>query len=128
MQDTTSNALASIQNAIQSDKSEAVISPTSNTIKDTLLLMQQEEYIDVFELVEDGRGNKFKVQLKESINTAKPVKPNFYVAADEFEKWEKRYLPAKDFGKLLLTTSKGILTHEQARDKNVGGKLIGYVY
>ena len=128
MQDTTSNALASIQNAIQSDKSEAVISPTSNTIKDTLLLMQQEEYIDVFELVEDGRGNKFKVQLKENINTAKPIKPNFYVAADEFEKWEKRYLPAKDFGKLLLTTSKGILTHEQARDKNVGGKLIGYVY
>ena len=56
------------------------------------------------------------------------IKPNFSVKKDGFEKFEKRYLPAKDFGVLIVSTSQGIMTHVEAKEKKLGGKLIAYVY
>jgi len=47
---------------------------------------------------------------------------------DDFEKWERRFLPAKNLGMLILTTSKGILNLEQARKSKIGGSLLAYVY
>ena len=47
---------------------------------------------------------------------------------NEFEKFERRYLPAKGFGFLLVSTSKGIMTNEEAKTNGVGGKLIAYIY
>jgi small subunit ribosomal protein S8 len=126
-QDTLSDALSAINNAARDDKDHAVISPTSNVIKNILIELQKQGYIGVFELVEDGKGGKFKVEVTD-INKCEPVKPNFSVQKDEFEKWAKRYLPARDFGDLLVTTSHGIMTHEKAREKDIGGKLLGYVY
>jgi small subunit ribosomal protein S8 len=47
---------------------------------------------------------------------------------NELEYWETQYLPGKNFGILILSTSKGVMTHEQARKEGVGGELLGYVY
>ncbi|KAF9010666.1 ribosomal protein S8 [Cyathus striatus] len=44
------------------------------------------------------------------------------------ENWANLLLPARSFGIMILTTSTGILDHEEARRKNVGGKILGYVY
>ena len=126
-QDTLSDALSSINNAARNDKDYAVISPTSNLIQDVLVELQQKGYIGVFELVEDGKGGKFKVEVT-GVNQCEPVKPNFSVQKDEFEKWAKRYLPARNFGDLLVTTSHGIMSHREAREEEIGGKLLGYVY
>jgi Ribosomal protein S8 len=35
---------------------------------------------------------------------------------------------ATQFGVLILTTSAGIMDHEEARRKKVGGKVLGFVY
>lgn len=32
------------------------------------------------------------------------------------------------FGYIVLTTSAGIMDHEEARRKNVGGKVLGFFY
>ena len=45
-----------------------------------------------------------------------------------YEKYEKRFLPAKGFGILIVSTPKGLMTHEEARKKKLGGVLIVYVY
>lgn len=127
-QDTLSDALSSINNAALNDKDYATISPTSNLVKNILIQLQQEGYIGVFELVEDGRGNEFKVEVTEKVNQCKPVTPRFHVGSDEYRNWAKRYLPARNFGHLLVTTPKGVMTHRKAREENVGGKLLGYVY
>ncbi len=127
-QDTLSNALSSINNAARIGKKEAVVAPASNLVKNVLLKLQEEGYIGVFELVEDGQGGKFKVEVKPEINQCQSVKPQFFVKSKEYTKWAKRYLPARNFGHLLVTTPKGVLTHEEANDENVGGKLLGYVY
>ncbi|EHK01801.1 hypothetical protein HRED_06932 [Candidatus Haloredivivus sp. G17] len=43
-----------------------------------MVQLQQKGYIGVFELVEDGKGGKFKVEVTD-INECQPVKPNFSV-------------------------------------------------
>ncbi len=126
--DPMSDALAAINNAARIGKNTATVSPASDLVKNVLLKLQEEEYIGVFELVEDGKGGKFKVEINPEINQCQPVKPQFYVGSDEFTKWAKRYLPARNFGHLIVTTPEGVLTHDEAREKNVGGKLLGYVY
>ena len=46
----------------------------------------------------------------------------------DFEKYEKRFLPAKDFGIIIMTTPQGIMTHIEAKKKSTGGKLLAYCY
>ncbi|WP_414837835.1 30S ribosomal protein S8 [Candidatus Nanosalina sp. VS9-1] len=127
-QDTLSDALSSINNAVRSDNDYAVISPTSDLVKNVLVQLQQEGYIGVFELVEDGKGGKFKVEVTGKINECQSIKPRFSMSNDEYQKWAQRYLPARGFGKLIVTTPQGVMTHEQAREQQIGGKLLGYVY
>jgi len=126
--DTLSNALSAINNAARNEKEHAEIKPASNLVQNILLKLQEEGYIGVFELIENGKGGKYKVEVEKAINQCQPIKPNFYVKTDEYTKWAKRYLPARNFGKLIVTTPKGVLTHEEAQEQNVGGKLLGYVY
>ena len=47
---------------------------------------------------------------------------------EEFEKFEKRFLPAQDFGILILTTNQGVMTHKEAKERKIGGRLLAYVY
>ncbi len=126
--DTLSDALSTINNAARNEQETAIIEPATKLTKKVLIQLQQLGYIGVFELVEDGKGGKFKVEVLETVNECKPVKPNFSVQNDEYVKWEKRYLPAQDFGHLLVTTSHGIKTHKEAQQEGVGGILLGYVY
>ncbi len=52
----------------------------------------------------------------------------FLVELDEMEYWEKQYLPGKNFGLMILSTSHGVMSHVQARNEGIGGELLGYVY
>ena len=78
--------------------------------------------------MEDGRGGIFRVTLKGTINRCGVIKPRFSVKRTEMDKWEARYLPAQDFGVLILTTTAGILGHPKAKELGVGVKLLAYVY
>ena len=71
---------------------------------------------------------KLRVQLLGRINKCGAVSPRFPIKAKEFQKWESRYLPAVGVGMLVVSTSKGILSHTEAQEKNLGGRLLGYVY
>lgn len=126
--DTLSDALSSINNVANIEEdTRASVSPATNLIQDVLMELQQQGYIGVFELVDDGRGGEFRVEV-EDVNSIEPIKPSFHVSVDEYDEYARRFLPARGFGHLIVTTSKGVMTHEEAREKNVGGKLLGYVY
>jgi small subunit ribosomal protein S8 len=127
-QDILSDALSTIKNARRAGKQECTISPTSNLIKNVLQVMQQHGYIGVFEEIEDGKGGKYKVEISNRLNDCNSIKPQFHVGKDEYTDYEKRYLPARQFGELIVTTSKGVMDHKQAREEGVGGSLLAYVY
>ena len=50
------------------------------------------------------------------------------MSKEEYEKFEKRYLPAKGFGIIIVSTPKGLMIHKEAISKVTGGKLIAYCY
>jgi len=125
--DTLADVLSAIKNAERVGKKEC-ITPASNLVKEVLKVMQKEGFIGVFEFVDDGRSGKFKVQLKNRVNDCNAIKPRYSVKLDEFEKWEKRFLPARGFGILVISTNKGVMTHENAKKEQLGGKLLAYVF
>ena len=90
--------------------------------------MQTSCYVGEIERVENGRGDAFVEELRGTINRCGTVKPRHSVRRQEYEKWETRYLPARDFGLLILTTTSGVMQHNDAKDARIGGKLLAYVY
>ncbi|GAB7019942.1 30S ribosomal protein S8 [Halostagnicola sp. A-GB9-2] len=123
-----SNALSGLDNAEDVGHLSHEVQPASNEIGSVLEVFYDRGYIDGFDLVDDGKAGTFEVELKGAINECGPVKPRYAVGADGFEKWEKRFLPARDFGTLVVTTSSGIMSHYEAREKGIGGQVIAYVY
>ncbi len=75
-----------------------------------------------------GTSGAFKVQLVGKINACGTIKPRFAVKKTDWNKWEQRYIPSKDFGMLIVSTPKGMMTNSEAKEKNTGGRLIAYVY
>ena len=126
--DTLADAMSLIKNAERSGKMECFIKPSSKLIGRVLKVMQENNYIGNFEYMEDGRAGVFKVQLIGHINNCGVIKPRYSVKRGELEKFESRYLPAQDFGVLILTTTNGVVSHIDARDHKTGGKLLAYVY
>ncbi|WNY26398.1 30S ribosomal protein S8 [Methanolapillus ohkumae] len=126
--DPLADALSVIKNAENVGKTSCVIRPASKIIGNVLNVMKEGGYISSFEFIEDGKSGVYEVKLAGSINDCGAIKPRYSVGVESFERWEKSYLPAKNFGVLVLTTSLGVLSHNEAREKNVGGKLLAYVY
>ena len=74
------------------------------------------------------RAGKIVVELEGRINKCGVISPRFDVALDDIEKWIVNLLPSRQFGYLILTTSYGIMDHEEARRKHTGGKILGFFY
>ncbi|NLX48537.1 MAG: 30S ribosomal protein S8 [Methanospirillum sp.] len=127
-QNTIADAMSALKNASDGGKSTCILEPASKLIGAMLRIMQESGYIGSFEYIDDRRGGQFKVHLSGGINRCGVITPRYSVGLDELEYWETRFLPAKNFGVLILTTSQGVLTHEQAREIGIGGELLGYVY
>ena len=85
-------------------------------------------YIGEFEFIDDGRSGKFKIQLLGRINRCGAIRPRFPVKVDEIEQWEKKFLPSRDVGVLVVSTPSGILSHREAKEKRIGGRLLAFVY
>ncbi len=128
MNDTLSNALSKIMNAETRGQESCKVYPASLIIKRVLEILSANQYIGSFKETEDSKGNRLEVQLIGAINKIGAIRPRFAITLGEFEKFEKRFLPAKDFGLIIVSTSSGMMTHTDAKKKGIGGKLIAYCY
>jgi small subunit ribosomal protein S8 len=126
--DPLSNALSGLDNAESVGRLRQTVSPASNQIGSVLEVLGEFGYVDTFEFVENGKSGAFEVELQGAINRCGAVKPRYSAGADEFEKWEKRFLPARDYGTLVVSTSHGVMSHYAAREAGIGGQVIAYVY
>lgn len=128
LMDPLANVLSTIKNYEKARKREVVARPASKLIANVLRVMREKGFIGDFEFIDDGKGGKFKIVLLGRISDCGVIKPRYPVKHKEFEKWEKRYLPAKGFGTLVLSTPQGVMDHEQAKRQGLGGRLLAYVY
>ncbi len=123
-----SNLLSTMYNNEMRKKRECVIIPASNFATKILNVMKKHGYIGEFEKIEDGRAGKFKVKLLAKINKCGVITPRFSVKKDQYTSWERRYLPSYSMGILIVSTPEGVMSHQDAQQKGLGGVLVGYVY
>lgn len=128
LNDPLANVLSHILNCEKKGKVSCEVSPNSKIIRSVLGVMKDNKMIGDFEVVDERRGGVLKINLLGNINICGVVKPRFSITKSNYELFEKRYLPAKGFGFLIVTTSEGVMTHRQALEKNIGGKLLAYCY
>lgn len=107
---------------------ECSIVPASKLTASVLRVMQKQGYIGEIELVDDGRGGRIKVQLLGRINNCGSIRPRFPVERARMEEWVRSFLPSRELGIVILSSSSGVITHHEARDKKIGGSLLAFVY
>ena len=122
------NALNTILSHEERRRNECIITPASGLVGKVLRLIQGKGYVGEIEFIDDGRQGKFRVQLFGRINACKAVTPRFKTKVSEMEKWEKRFLPSRNLGVVILSTPHGVMDHNKAKEENVGGVLLAYVY
>ena len=128
LNDPIANALSVIMNAEKVGKRECMIRPVSKLLKNIVMIMKDHLYIGEFTETEATGGSYLTINLLGKLNSCGAIKPRFSVKTTEYDKFEKRYLPARGMGMLILSTSVGILTNKEARKKQVGGRLLAYCY
>merc|ERR1711931_46055 len=122
------DALKSINNAEKRCKRQVLIRPNSKVIVKFLTVMMKRGYIGEFECVDDHRAGKIVVNLTGRLNKCGVISPRFDIAINQVEKWTSNLLPSRQFGFIVMTTSAGIMDHEEARRKHVGGKILGFFF
>ncbi|MHA1229508.1 MAG: 30S ribosomal protein S8 [Candidatus Helarchaeota archaeon] len=128
LMDPLANALSNILNYERIGKNDVLIKPASKLIGETLRIFQKAGYIGEFEYIDDGKSGRFRVQLLGRINKTGVIKPRYPVKKHEFQKWADHFLPAYNFGLLIVSTPQGLMTHHEAIERGIGGRLIAYVY
>ena len=127
LNDPIADALSKINNAVKALYKEVELRK-SKFLVNILTVLKENGYVGSFEEIEDGKSGMIKVHLVGRINKCSVVKPRYAVKVEELEQYERRFLPAKGFGVIILSTSKGLLTQTQAKEQNVGGQIVAYCY
>ncbi|KAK7112448.1 small ribosomal subunit protein uS8A [Littorina saxatilis] len=122
------DALRNIARAEQGGKRQVLIRPCSKVIVKFLTVMMRHGYISEFEIVDDHRSGKIVVNLTGRLNKCAVISPRFDISVRDLETWTTNLLPSRQFGYIVLTTSGGIMDHEEARRKHLGGKILGFFF
>ncbi len=120
--DIISDVLNEIMNAKKAKKEFIVLDKSANLLLRILDLMKQYGYLD-YEILDE----KIKINIKQ-LNECKAIKPRYSVGNKNVEKYVRRFLPARNFGYVIISTSKGLMTHQEAQENKIGGSLIAYFY
>ncbi|KAL4679815.1 hypothetical protein H8959_009465, partial [Pygathrix nigripes] len=105
-----------------------LIKPCSEVIVRFLTLMMKHGYIGEFEIIDDHRAGKIVVNLTDRLNKCGVISLRFHVQLKDLEKWQNNLLLSHQSGFIILTTSAGIMDHEEARQKHTGGKILGFFF
>ncbi len=123
-QDVVADGINMIMNCKKAKKDSLEIKRYSNLLIEVLKIAKREGYID-YSLDEKNKVLNVKIT---KLNKCQAIKPRFFVKKNTIEKYVRRYLPSRNFGVIIISTSSGLLTHQEAIEKEIGGSLIAYFY
>jgi small subunit ribosomal protein S8 len=123
--DVVADGLNMIRNAKKSRKESVKIKRISNLLIEILKIMKQKGAIKKYKI--DGKDKSVDIILGD-LTECKAIKPRFSVDKNQIEKYIRRYFPARNLGVMIISTNKGLMTHDEAQEENIGGCLIAYFY
>ncbi|MCA9487665.1 MAG: 30S ribosomal protein S8 [Nanoarchaeota archaeon] len=123
--DVVADALNMIRNAKKAGKENIKISRISNLLIEVLKIMKQKGAIKRYKI--DPKEKSIDITIGD-LTECKSVKPRFSAKQDQVESYRRRYLPSRNLGTLIISTNKGLMTHEEAQEEKIGGSIIAYFY
>ena len=124
-QDVVADALNMVRNAKNSGKENIEIKRISKVLIEVLKIMKQQGAIKKYKI--NSKKKSIEITIGD-LFTCKAIKPRFSVDKNQIEKYRRRYLPARNLGTVIISTNKGLKTHEEALEEGIGGSLIAYFY
>ncbi len=128
--DVIADMLTRIRNANDA-KHESVDIPASNLKKSIAQILLDEGYIKNFQIVEDGKQGIIRVALKYAPGKQKVIhglkrvsKPGLRI----YTNCEDMPKVMNGLGIAIVSTSKGVMTDKKARQANVGGEILAFVW
>ncbi|POO00620.1 Ribosomal protein [Trema orientale] len=121
-------ALRSIVNAERRGKSMVELKPISTVMSSFLNIMKNRGYIKDFQVYDPHRVGRITVQLQGRINDCRALTFRQDIKARDIEEYKIRTLPTRQWGYVVITTPDGVLDHEEALRRNVGGQVLGYFH
>ena len=130
MSDVIADMLTRIRNA--NDAKHATVDiPASNMKKAIADILVEEGYVKGYQIIEDGKQGTIRVTLKYEGNKQKVLrgirrvsKPGLRIYAG----YEDMPKVMNGLGIAIVSTSKGIMTDKKARQLNVGGEVLAFVW
>jgi len=113
-----------MMNAKRARKNSVSLNRHSKLLIQVLEVAKKYHYIESFRMDEKTKA----LEIVFSLNECRAIKPRFDAQIKDFEKYTRRYLPSRDFGIVIVSTSRGLMTLAEAEEKNLGGCLIAYFY
>ena len=128
--DTIADLLTRIRNA-NTAKHATVDVPASNVKKAITQILVDEGYVKGFQVLEDGKQGVIRITLKYGDNKSPVItglrrvsKPGLRIYSNCADMPKVR----KGLGIAIVSTSKGIVTDKKARELNVGGEVLEYIW
>ena len=128
--DVIADMLTRIRNASDA-KHETVDVPASNVKKAIADILVNEGYVKGWQLIEDGKQGIIRITLKYTVGKQKAIrglkrvsKPGLRIYAG----YEDMPKVMNGLGIAIVSTSKGVMTDKKARQANVGGEVLAFVW
>lgn len=122
-QDIVSDALNQMMNALKAKHTSVTLKRHSKLLLSVLAIAKLKGYVTSYTV----DGNSLTIELGK-LNGCNSIKPRFMIGVSDIGKYVARYLPAREIGILIISTNQGLVTHQTAQDKNLGGSLIAYMF
>jgi small subunit ribosomal protein S8 len=130
MTDPIADYLSRIRNAAKAKHSKVDI-PSSGVKREITKILYKYHYIKNFINIDDGKQGIIRIYLKYDENDNCIIKKLVRVSKPGLRK----YTGAKEIPRILnnlgiaiLSTSKGIVTDKMARELNIGGEVMCYIW
>ncbi|KAI5576683.1 hypothetical protein BDE02_09G061700 [Populus trichocarpa] len=90
--------------------------------------MKDRGYIKNFHVYDPHRVGRITVELQGRVTDCRALTYRQDIKAKDIEAYRLRNLPTRQWGYVVVTTPDGILDHEEAISRNVGGQVLGYFH
>jgi len=121
-QDIVADALNELMNAKKAKKTSVLIKKHSKLLRNILDIAKEAGYLDY-----TINGNELNIEIGK-LSEIKAIKPRYTVPVKKINHYTRRFLPARDYGFLIISTNQGLVKSSEAEEKKLGGCLIAYVY
>ncbi len=130
MSDTLANMLSSIANANHKFK-ETVDLPASKLKTEVARVLKEEGYISSYRLAQDKRQGTLRLSLKYTAQKERVIqglkrisRPGLRI----YRQWDEIPVVQNGLGTAIVSTSKGVLSGQKAKEKKVGGEILCFVW